>query len=337
MNILFDIGHPAHVHLFKNFISYLKGEGYQIYVTSRDKDVTNQLLDHYGIEHASISKPRSSYIGMFCEFIKRTWTIYRFHQKYKFDLAFGTSVSIGFLSLLSNVKSYNFNEDDDHIVPFYALLAYPFASKICIPQCLKYKYWGSKRIKHNSLHELAYLHPNNFTPDRTVIEKYGLKAREYIIIRTSAFKAHHDINAKGVSHATLSKAKTLFENYQIISSSESDATTDIAPWDMHHVLAYSKLLLTDSQTMSVEASVLGIPSIRSNSFVNKKISCLEELEHEYGLTYGFSELKEDEMLEKIKELLSDSNLLENFTKKKITLLKDKVNLDAWMIDLFKKI
>ena len=40
--------------------------------------------------------------------------------KKKIHIAFGTSVSIGHISQFTKLKSYNFNEDDDLIIPLYA-------------------------------------------------------------------------------------------------------------------------------------------------------------------------------------------------------------------------
>ena len=51
MKILFDMGHPAHVHFFKNTIWELEKKGHQVKVTARDKDVTIALLEAYGIAH----------------------------------------------------------------------------------------------------------------------------------------------------------------------------------------------------------------------------------------------------------------------------------------------
>ncbi len=39
MRILVDIGHPAHVHFFKNFIWEMEKRGHEFIVTARDKDV----------------------------------------------------------------------------------------------------------------------------------------------------------------------------------------------------------------------------------------------------------------------------------------------------------
>ena len=51
MRALFDMGHPAHVHFFKNAIWELEKRGHEVKVTARDKDVTLQLLDAYMIPY----------------------------------------------------------------------------------------------------------------------------------------------------------------------------------------------------------------------------------------------------------------------------------------------
>jgi predicted glycosyltransferase len=46
---------------------------------------------------------------------------------------------------------------------------------------------------------------------------------------------------------------------------------------MHDVMAYASLYIGDSQTMAMEAAVLGVPAIRFNDFVGK-IGVMAELE-----------------------------------------------------------
>ena len=47
MKILFDLGHPAHVHYFKNLIKLLEKNGNKVLIIAREKDVTQNLLKHY--------------------------------------------------------------------------------------------------------------------------------------------------------------------------------------------------------------------------------------------------------------------------------------------------
>jgi len=329
MNFLFDIGHPAHVHLFKNFIIHLKKEGHKVVVVSRKKDVTEILLDHYKIDHHPVTKAATNKYGMLKELLVRNKFIFHLHKKHKFDAAFGTSASIGFLKLKYGVPAYNFNEDDDDVMKLYSFLAYPFATKIINPDCLKFKKWRDKRILYPSYHELAYLHPNNYIPDRNIVKSYNLEPGKYVIIRLSALKAHHDTGINGISYEVLEQIEERLSEYQIIKSKEQTKEYQIKPWDMHHVLAYAKMIISDSQTMTAEAAVLGRPSVRINDFVGR-ISYLEELEHKYGLTYGIKPGQEEELLEKISNLLSERNSENNWKHKRAIMLRDKVDLTEWM-------
>ena len=339
MKILLVLNHPAHVHLFRNFIYYLQEKGHHFTVATRDKDITHALLDHYGIPYHSLSKPYGGIGGMFIEMLVRDLKLLRMHRKYGFDIAFGTDVSTTHLTLFKNVPSYTFCEDDDDVVHLYALAAYPFATKVVNPACLRYKYFKNKRLLHNSYHKLAYLHPDFFNPDEAIIRKYGLSPYSYIIIRNSALKAHHDIGAKGLSGEVWDRVNKVIKDYPQITSQENAKSQKIEPWDMHHVLAFSKMIISDSLSMSVEAAVLGVPAIRYNSFVGR-ISVLNELENKYDLTYGFN-AKDSEsttaMIRKIEELLAIAHLPKIWQEKRKKMLSEKINLTTWMIDLFNNI
>ena len=63
MNLLFDIGHPAHVHLFRCFAVEMQAEGHDILFTCRDKDLTLRLLDEYGLPYVSFGKPKTGMVN----------------------------------------------------------------------------------------------------------------------------------------------------------------------------------------------------------------------------------------------------------------------------------
>jgi predicted glycosyltransferase len=101
-------------------------------------------------------------------------------------------------------------------------------------------------------------------------------------------------------------------------------------------MAFAFLIISDSQSMSVEASLLGVPSIRFNDFAGK-ISVLEELEHKYRLTYGIPSSDPQGLLMKVDEFMKDKNLKKNFVERKNCMLKEKINtLDfmVWYLDSF---
>ena len=47
MKILIDIGHPAHVHYFKNFAKHFIKRGSKVLFIAREKDVVIDLLNRY--------------------------------------------------------------------------------------------------------------------------------------------------------------------------------------------------------------------------------------------------------------------------------------------------
>jgi len=335
LKLLFDIGHPAHVHLFRNFITYLNNKKQDIYVVSRDKDITNLLLDHYGISYISLSSAKQGILLMLTELIFRNYQILRLHNRIKFDAAFGTSVSIAHLSAIKSIPSYNLNEDDDDAVPLYSLITYPFSPSILHPNCIRFKSWKEKRVLYPSYHELAYLHPNNFTPDLKILKNYNLEERNYIVVRFSLLKAHHDIGHKGISNILWKEIEHILKDYKIVLSVEGETSHSIHPWDIHHVLAFAKMIISDSQTMSVEGAVLGVPAIRINSFYNR-FSVLDELENKYGLTFAFHPDQKQDLLKKTSEILNDKNSNDIWNQRRSKLLREKVDFNQWLIDFFEK-
>jgi predicted glycosyltransferase len=333
-NILIDVGHPAHVHLFKNFLIYLKKTGnYNISVTSRNKDIVASLLKHLNVEFISLSTPKKGFVGIISEIFSRFFFVRKLIKKHKFDLVF-TSTEVSAIFGMHRIPNYFFAEDDDDLMKIYTSLIYFFTTNIVNPTCLRFSKWKNKRLLHNSYHELAYLHPDNFTADIEVLKKYNLEPYKFIIARHSALDAHHDKGAKGLQGKLWNDIEDIIKDYPQIITKENSKSHQIDPWDMHHVLAFAKLVISDSQTMTAEAAVLGIPSIRYNSFVGR-ISYLEELEHKYDLTYGFLPDKdENKLLSTLKEMLTQSDLKKVWKEKKDKMLKDKIDLNQWMIELF---
>lgn len=190
-------------------------------------------------------------------------------------------------------------------------------------------------IYHPSYHELAYLHPNSFTPDRGVLYKYDLEEKGYIVVRFSALKAHHDSGAKGISHELWSKIEKSFGDYKTVKSVENEETHQIDPWDIHHIMAFSKMIISDSQTMTIEGAVLGIPAIRVNTFVGQS-KVIQELEEKYKLAFGILPTEEDLVLRTVRELLYSPDTDTTWAQRRELLLLDKTDLTKWMVNFFRK-
>jgi len=99
-------------------------------------------------------------------------------------------------------------------------------------------------------------------------------------------------------------------------------------------MAYAKLYIGDSQSMAVEAAVLGTPSIRFSDF-SGRIGVLEELEKKYGLTYGINPDQPQALLKTVNMLLEMAHLNETFQTRRKKMLQDKIDVTAffqWFIE-----
>src|SRR4030095_5885822 len=138
-------------------------------------------------------------------------------------------------------------------------------------------------------HELAYLHPAYFTPDRSRVESL-MQDRPYFLLRFVELTAHHDTGKRGIgTDLALEIIRRLSAHGSVYISSEKSLDPSLEPYririppeDMHHALHFAGLFIGDSQTMTAEAAVLGTPSLRFNDFVGR-LAYLEELEHTWQL------------------------------------------------------
>ncbi len=342
MNFLIDIGHPAHVHLFRNLYKELKSRGHEVIVTVKDIPIAWKLLELYQIPFYPIGKKSDGLIGKFGDQLRFGAKIWSLCRKHGIDIAFGSSINVAHVSRLSRVKSFIFDDDDSAVQPLMAKFGHPFADYIVSPDVLAYERKRPNQLIYPGYHELAYLHPNRFRPDPGVLAEAGLSENEpFFIMRFNAFKAHHDV---GVSGLSIEQKRLLVQRLsqagKVIITTERNIDEEFLPYQIkvspekaHSLLYYATMLIGDSQTMTSEAAVLGTPSLRCNSFAGR-ISYLEEEEKKYELTYAFLPSRFSDLLVKLEELLAMPNLKAEWAERRRRLLEDKIDVTAFMVWLF---
>jgi len=317
--------------------------GHSVIITIREKDLTSNLLDLYGFSYTVASSARKGTLGLARELFEHDWRVYQVARKNKSQVLMGTSVAVAHVAPLLGIKSIVFGEDDAAVAPTYVRITYPFAHAIVTPTCLKEDH-GKRHIKYNGYQKLAYLHPNYFTPNPEVLLKLGLTPGEpYFIMRFVSLQAAHDKGERGLSlEARKNLVAKLSKIGRVFITSESPLPPELEPYRYHispelmlDALAYATMLISDSQTMTAEAAILGVPSVRCNSFVGR-ISYLEEMEHRYQLTYGFTPDYQEEMFAKIDELLNQPDLTETWQKRRQFMLSEKIDVTAWMVEMVEK-
>jgi predicted glycosyltransferase len=194
-----------------------------------------------------------------------------------------------------------------------------------------------KKIPFEGYMKLAYLHPNVFTPDSEISSRYV--TGKYCIIRTARLSAHHDGNIRGLDKTTVEKLICVLESngMTIFIDSEdpmeellSKFRLQIRKNHFHHLVAFAELVISDSQSLSVEAALLGVPSIRYNDFAGK-ISVLEELEYIWRLTFGIKPGEQERLFSKLYELLHLPNRKEEFQQRRQRMLSQKIDVKEFMV------
>lgn len=336
MNLLFELNHPAHGHLFKNTIHQLIADGHDVTVLIKDIPVLKVILDDAGINYQILGSKGKSNAGKLLKqfrFVLRTRKLYR--QK-RFDIGIGISVTLPLLSRITAMPAIVCGDDDKKATPYFALMAHNNAAALLRPQALRHEGDHKNTIYYNGYHELAYLHPAVFTPEISVLKEQDLQAGEtYFIVRLVSLKAHHDKGIKGISREQMQTlTETLRPHGRIILTHETGGeqipgteTLRIHPAKLHHLMAFAKMIISDGQTVCSEAACLGVPSVRINDFAGR-ISYLQEQEEKWKLTFGFKPSDFNKAVKKIEFILNENN--EVYQHRRSTMLASCIQVSGFL-------
>ena len=333
MKILIDIGHPAHVHYFKNFISIMQKKGHSFVIVARDKEVTFKLLKSLGIHYFSRGQGSRNIILKIFGMFKIDMMIYRLALRHQpdFFLSFSSEYASHVAAILGK-PNIVFN-DTEH-VQYMKLLCYPFADAIVTPAFFS-DALGEKHISFAGYMESCYLQPRYFTPDESVLAKAGLKAGErYVVVRFVSWSANHDVGQRGLSYDyKLKLIKELTRHTRVIITSEGNLPEellqyklDIPPEYLHDLLYFADLYIGEGSTTASECSMLGTPNIYINSLYAGNVA---DQEKNYGLSFRFK--TQDNVIEKALELLSTPDLRRVWQDRRKKMLEQQIDVTAFMV------
>ncbi|MDD4331893.1 MAG: hypothetical protein PHU28_06190, partial [Methanosarcinaceae archaeon] len=129
MKVLFSVGHPGHVHLFKNLIWALQKKGHECKILASDKDVSISLLNAYSLDYtlAGNSKTSSFLLKVFGQ-LKTEHSLYKVAKKLKPDILVGGPGGLSVSHIGKILKIPSIVSDDTEHSKLEHYLMDPFAT-----------------------------------------------------------------------------------------------------------------------------------------------------------------------------------------------------------------
>jgi predicted glycosyltransferase len=334
MRILIDIGHPAHVHMFRCFAKEMQNRGSEVLFTCRDKEFEIKLLTAYGLNFINFGKKANSRLGKILDLIKFNWKEWRVACKFKPDIFLSHgSITASHIAWIMRKPSIAF---EDTFNMEQIKLWKPFVTHI-LTSMYEHPLNSSKVIKYKGYNELLYLHPNKFIKDNNIFEKLNIERGEkYVVLRFVSWNATHDKGHTGISFKNKYAAVEEFSKYaKVYISSEKTLPEELEKYriplpaeDMHAVMANACLIFGESATMVTEGVMLGVPGIYLD---NTGRLYTNDIEQKYEMCYNYSESEKDQ----IKAIQKGVELIKNNTKECITkrykrLLDDNIDVTSFL-------
>ncbi|MDB2269883.1 DUF354 domain-containing protein [Halorubrum ezzemoulense] len=336
MNVLIDINHPAHVHLFKNAIWELERDGHTVKITARNKDIALELLDEYDFDYTVLSNEGNSFVGLAAEFTKRVIGVSRVANDFSPDVYLGLNPAICYASKFVGGKSIILHDTEPATLK--EQLFNPVADEILTPECFK-KELNGNQVRYPGYHELAYLHPDQFDPDPSVLDKTELSPNDqFAIVRLVSWESSHDVGDSGFDNVQDVVSMLETNDFDVLITSEAeledslkDYQVSISPSQIHDLMYYSDLYVGESATMATESAVLGTPSVLISSNTR---GYTDEL-NEYGLVFSYSSDKRHKKGVKKVEKIVQGELDSDWEQKRQRVLKDKIDTTSYLVERIK--
>jgi predicted glycosyltransferase len=294
MRILLELGHPKHVHLFRPLLKRWKAQNDLFQIVTRDKDITHELLDHFGLPYVCLSRQRkggAAVLELLVRWFKFALWIHRFRPDLVISVAGITTALPAKMLGVPNIAL-----TDTETATLSNRIAFPFADCILTPEWFNVNF-GPRHHTYRGVHEWAYLHPDEFQADAGIVREEGIDPTQaYAFVRLVKWAAVHDVGERGFSpDDTLELVKGLSNSMRVYVSSEAALPPDLEMFrarfnvhHIHHILAFATLVVGESPSMATEAALLGVPAILVSSWAGR-CGNMQALEHQFGLMRVFTD------------------------------------------------
>jgi predicted glycosyltransferase len=266
-SVVFDIRHYPSVNLFKNAIKALMENDIDVHVIIRPRGNLVSLFQEEcpTVSYTLIGQHKKTLFGKMIDMIYRDIAFLRYLSSIDFDLGVD-SINLAHTTKLFGKPTVEFVDDTEYKLA-YTLIKLS-AKWVIMPRCIPAK--GKNILKFNGFKELAYLHPNHFTPDKKALEEFDLKPYEYVFMREVSSAS---LNYRKLEMGRLSKILDYIKerNLKILLSIEDKSLVDLFEnhciilnepvEDIYSLLHFASFTLSSGDSMARESCLAGTPAI----------------------------------------------------------------------------
>ena len=270
MNVWIDATHVPQWNFYKPLIKELSKRGHEVYLTVLDRGKLAKIVrrELEGVEHVRmdvIGRHRmTKWSAIWDANIVRAFQLRHWAKDKKIDIGFSNGMQLAMVCGLKGIPNYSF-DDDPQTADRKWKEKWNTECNFCVYED---ETIGAPSHVLRCTKEWAYLNPRTFVPKVEVLEKYGVKPKEYMFLREVTVGT---INYTGqASGAILGIKEMIPAGMKVLFSLEEKKRRGEYPadWillqepieDIHSLIYYSAGLVSSGDSMAREAALLGVPS-----------------------------------------------------------------------------
>lgn len=281
MNLLFNLVHISDLNLFKPAINEL-GKSNQIYVTVRQRgDLLKIVEKELDLPIIIIGNHQQAFLKKVIGIISSEYAYWKLIKKLNINVSINQSFYSVWACKFRGAKFITFEDDFEYKLAFY--YAKCFASKDVMPKFIPAK--GKNVVKYNGFKELAYLHPNRYSANHSILKTYNLEPYEYVFVREVSNVSLNYKNKK--DHLSKILLRLSFKKIRVVLSIEDKSHLDHLIQshpnlivlnepveDIFSLIKFAKFSISSGDTVARESALLSTPCLftgNRNMIMNKSL------------------------------------------------------------------
>lgn len=335
MNIWIDINHIPQWNFYKPLVETVTRMGHCVYLTVLDRGKLANIVQRETeqLAHVQVDIVGRHRMTKWSAIVKanliRDWQLWHWARGKKIDIGFSNGMQLAMVCGLKGIPNYSF-DDDPQTRDRKWKEKWNTECNFCVYED---ETIGAPSHVLRFTKEWAYLNPRTFVPNEKVLEKYGVKPKEYMFLREVTVGT---INYAGQESGAILGIKDMIPaGMKVLFSLEEKKRRNEYPadWimlqepieDIHSLIYYSAGLVSSGDSMAREAALLGVPSyylgIRYSMPANAGASKVASLQNRKTESF-------ERWIERVNELRSEG--VERLMDKQKKLRK---HIDAEFIDI----